>query len=453
MSNNLLCREDGTSAMAVRRRLGFAWSPGVAALLLVCLTSLAGAQQYQADPVDENAGKLKLTAEQCVKNPARFANDGAQFIEFFDKYYFPAMTRFAPGDLGQLGRMRDDLFSRFLWASTDENLQRELTEMAFKKVQPVERSSKYHPAVRYNAILILGMLDKTYATAGRPPVPLKAGTDELVLIVNYAADGKPVPPFLVVGALVGLERHAQYHDGLDRATIEAISSAASKFAAKDEPLPEVGEKVAQWMRIQAATVLANLGSPGPKREILAVLAKLIAGQSEPKMTLDGRGQVAALLKNLKYEGATVDGEVMADSLLRLAVAIADDEAKEAKAFEDTQVQAGGYGGGYGGAPRSKGRMKLDQDTQQWEYDSRILLSRLDDLKTGLSEFRAAAPADKQPVFDAVLAAIGPVVSAASSSDAVDIAVVGKVRTMATQIRTAVNPGTAPAADSDGGAVF
>ena len=201
MSNNLLCREDGTSAMAVRRRLGFAWSPGVAALLLVCLTSLAGAQQYQADPVDENAGKLKLTAEQCVKNPARFTNDGAQFIEFFDKYYFPAMTRFAPGDLAQLGRMRDDLFSRFLWASTDENLQRELTEMAFKKVQPVERSSKYHPAVRYNAILILGMLDKTYATAGRPPVPLKAGTDELVLIVNYAADGKPVPPFLVVGAL------------------------------------------------------------------------------------------------------------------------------------------------------------------------------------------------------------------------------------------------------------
>ena len=207
------------------------------------------------------------------------------------------------------------------------------------------------------------------------------------------------------------------------------------------------------MRIQAATVLANLGSPGPKGEILAVLAKLIAGQSEPKMTLDGRGQVAALLKNLKYEGATVDGKVMADSLLRLAVAIADDEAKEAKAFEDTQVQAGGYGGGYGGAPRSKGRMKLDQDTQQWKFDSRILLSRLDDLKTGLSEFRAAAPADKQPVFDAVLAAIGPVVSAASSSDAVDIAVVGKVRAMATQIRAAVNPGTAPAADSDDGAVF
>ena len=323
--------------------------------------------------------------------------------------------------------------------------------MAIDNLKPVERSSKFHPAVRYNAILIIGMLDKTYATAGRPPIPLKEATDELNLIVNYAADGKPVPPFLAVGALVGLERHSRFHEGMDRGTPEAISAAALKFAAKDEPLPEVDSNVAEWMRIQAATVLVNLGSPGPKGEVLAVLAKMIAGETEPKMSLNARGQVAALLKKMKFEGTNVDGKALADALLQLAVAIAKDEAKEAKAFEDTQMQGGGYG--YGSPARSNGRMKLSQDSQGWEYDPRILLTRLDDLKTGLNAFRPAAPADKQPVIDAVLAAIGPAIAAASSSDTVDLAVAQKIRSMATQIESAVQPGAAPAAAAEETAVF
>ena len=83
---------------------------------------------------------MKLIAEQCVKNPGRFATDRERFMEFFDKYYFPAMTRYTPEDLSQLGRMRDDLFARFLRASTDENLQTELTQMALTKMWPIAPS-------------------------------------------------------------------------------------------------------------------------------------------------------------------------------------------------------------------------------------------------------------------------------------------------------------------------
>jgi hypothetical protein len=122
------------------------------------------------------------------------------------------------------------LFSRFLWATNNEDLQRELTQMAFAKLQPVERNKgkSYHPAVRYNAILILGMLDATYPGAGAKEVPLKEATAELTLIINAAAEGKRVPPFLVVGALVGLQRHAALIGNLDRATAETIPSAALK---------------------------------------------------------------------------------------------------------------------------------------------------------------------------------------------------------------------------------
>jgi hypothetical protein len=445
MSIHQISREDRAPSVSVRRRAPIARQAGLVAILCLGCTSFAGAQQYQADPVDENAGKLKLLAEQCVKNPARFATDRAQFVEFFDKYYFPAMTRFAPSDLAQLGRNRDDLFNRFLRASTDENLQRELTQMALKKLQPVERSSKYHPAVRYNAVLIIGLLDQTYAAAGRPPVPLKEGGDELRLILNYAADGKPVPSFLVVGALVGLQRHAQLHESLDRASVEATGTVALKLATKDELLSEVEPKVEEWIRIQVASVLANLGNPGQKGEALAALARMIGGQTQPKMSLDARVQVGVLLRQMKFEGATVDGKGMADALLQLAVEIGDEEQKEAKAFEDTQLQSSGFGGSLGGA-RGKGRMKMDVETQVWEYDPRILLTRLGDLRIALSSFRAAAPADKQPIFDAVISAIGPVIAAASAADAVDLEVARKIVEMGDQIRSAVKPGSAPAAN-------
>ncbi len=68
-------RKDIAATPAVRARSPIAARAVLAALALVCLTSLAGAQQYQADPVDESAGKLKLIAEACIRNPARFATD------------------------------------------------------------------------------------------------------------------------------------------------------------------------------------------------------------------------------------------------------------------------------------------------------------------------------------------------------------------------------------------
>lgn len=456
MGTNHNRHEDNALAPSIRRPapvdgwpgMAAGWS-GLAAVLLVGLASLASAQQYSADAVDERAGKLKLTAEQCVKNPARFATDRARFEEFFDKYYFPAMTRYSPDDLAQLGRMREDLFDRFLWASTDENLQRILTDMAFKKMQPIERSSKYHPSVRYNAVLILGMLDEEYATQSRPPIPFKKATAELTLIVDYAAQGKSVPPFLVVGALVGLQRHALCHDKLGRAAVEAMSTAVLKFAVKDELLPDVNSKVAQWMRIQAATVLATLGSPGPNGEVQAALSKMLAGQTVPKMSLDGRCQIAALLPKLKYDGAKVDGQAISEAILSLAVAVADDEAEEAEAFRETQIS----GSGNVGAPRRKGRLRIDPQTMEWEYDSRILLARLRDLRTGLTTAKALAPADKQPAFDAVLAAIGPAVTAAESSDTIDLALASKVVAMAAQIHDAVKPGSTPAGAADAAQLF
>jgi hypothetical protein len=417
---------------------------------LVTLASSASAQQYQADEVDENAGKLKLTAEQCVKNPQRFSADRARFNEFFEKYYFPAMTRFSPDELGQLGRLRDDLFSRFLWATNNEDLQRELTQMAFAKLQPVERNKgkSYHPAVRYNAILILGMLDATYPSAGTKEVPLKEATAELTLIINAAAEGKRVPPFLVVGALVGLQRHAALIGNLDRATAETIPSAALKLVGTEVKFPEADAKVAEWIRLQAAEVLAKLGNPGANGEVVAAFQKMIAGETTPKMSLDGRLQAAAMLGKLKLDGAKIDAAATAHAVLELALTVAEDEAKEAKSFTDMQISSGGFGIGGAATGGKKSRVKFDPNTQEFTLDKRILLARLTDLQASLKDFKPAAPADKQPTFDAVLAAVNPVLTSAQGNET-DIGITSAVEDMAKTVREAVKPGSAaPEADNE-----
>jgi hypothetical protein len=442
------CQRDSFRSCAVRRRASNWWRFGASLFVVAVVATNSFAQQYQADDVDEAAGKLKLTAEQCVKNAQRFQQDGERFNEFFEKYYFPAMTRYSPDQLGQLGRMRDDLFNRFLWASNDEILQRELTQMAFKMLQPVERNKgkNYHPAVRYNAVLIIGMLDDKYPAPGQPQVPLKEGAAELTLIVNAAAEGKRVPPFLVVGALVGLQRHAQHIDKLDRATAEGLAAAVLKLSGKEVNLPETDTKVAEWIRVQAAMVLAKLGNPGANGEVAAAYKNMIAGETVPKMSLDGRVQVAALLQQLKLAGAKIDAKALGDALLELSVAVGDDEAKEAKAFTNLQIQSGGMGA-YGGGSGKKSRMRFDAETQEWSLDKRVLLTRLTDLRNGLNAFKSNAPADQQPTIDAVVAAISPVITLAEGSET-DIRVSGAVEQLAKNIRAAVKPGEPLPEDND-----
>ena len=138
------------------------WS-GLSALLLLCLSTLASAQQYQADAVDDKARLLGPTAQNCVKDSSRYATDKERFTEYFTKYYFPAMTRFEPNDLAELGDMRYNLFIQYLWKAENEELQSDLTDIAFNAVSRIITDKKYHPAVRYNAILIVGMLDQQYA--------------------------------------------------------------------------------------------------------------------------------------------------------------------------------------------------------------------------------------------------------------------------------------------------
>ena len=414
------------------------------------VVTTAAAQQFKTDQVDPQAKRHSGVALAVVRTPSRYAADKAKFQEYFTGYYLPEMTQDSPEALAGLGDKRFDLFRKYLWATDNEQLQRELTEIAFSAAKKIAGAANppYHPAVRYNAVLILGQLDQQYAietgASRRPPVPLPAATELLTKIVAAAADDRPVPPAVTLAALIGLERHAQYRDALAPGAAEAMTAALLKLAGHEKPIQEMDRESFDWLRLRAADILAQLGSVGPKNEVHDALLKLIADFR----SLDDRVATAALLANLKYEGAKVDGPATAEHVFKLARDLGSAEAKRAEEFQNARIGGGGFAPG-----RGEMFMPVGASGQRETFPRRHVLARLTDLRTALRAVKPVVPEDAQAKIDALLKAIQPVIAAAEDKDTGELKLAGTIHTMATAIDREAAPAEKPAAEEEAEAAF
>lgn len=433
---------------AARLRLSSTRSERIACLpallivaAVVCFPVVAAGQRYKSAPVVDRLRLDAIFAQNYARNPTNDPADKQRFDAFFTQYYFPAMTRFGPKELADLGNMRQDLFTRFLWRSQSEQLQRDLTQKAYAAMWTIVKDRAYHPAVQYNAILVIGLLDAQYAidvgADTRPPKPLPEANKALVTVAEAAADGKPVPPQLVVGALIGLERHAKYHESLSPEAVAAMSATAQKLLELETPLPNVDHDVAAWTKLRAASVLAELGAVGTDNNVHLAFMKLASDNSS---TLDDRCLAAALLRKLDYDGVQLDGKTTVEPLVQLAVAVGDSEGKRAKQFQDARMSTGGVS-------RRGGRgFRSSTNPDELAYDRRPLLSRLIDLRRGLGAVKDAVPADQQQRIETLLTEIRTIVNSANDKDTIDLRLVTEVQDMASQIRAVSQSGAADATD-------
>ncbi len=418
------------------------------ALVATIFSTSAAAQQYKIDQADEKALRSSQAALLCARGAPYTDAERVKVEEYFNKGFFPDMTRYEPAALGKLGDKRDRvLFRSYLWATSNQQLQSDITKWAFDAMKRMA-SPGYHPAVRYNAVLIIGMLDQEYAieagTNRRPPKPLPEANGFLVKIVNAGAAGsKVVPPVLVAGSLVGLERHARFREGLPRESVEAMTGAVLKMVTQDKPTMDMDRDVHAWMRLKAAGVLAQLGSVGTNNQVHDALVKMISDSR----SIDDRCATAALLAKIKYEGAKIDGPAATEKMLALARDVAAAEAKRAEDFRDRRFTGGGGGISmeremYRGRSDEGGSAFVGEELD--EYPRRHVLARLIGLKTGFETLKPVVPADAQTKFDAIIAALDPAIEAAANKDTVSLNVARAVVTMAGAIQ-AIAGGTTPAA--------
>jgi hypothetical protein len=336
-----------------------------AVILLAAQPSVFG-QGYKHIPPSLNNAEQRALAPKVgtALNAASLGAEQTKIVDdYFKKYYFPMMTSTSPAALGQLAEMRKNLFVRYLDRAGSAATFDYLNSLTFNAMVAVAIGD-FHPAVRYNAALVLGQLgDKSLKlSGGAAPKPLAKGTDALLkLLESEEFKGVAVPSSVRVAALVGLERHTRL--GLDPQLADRVRKATLTIALRPDAPADVNDNVYGWMRAQAVQALANLEAKGLTKPTADALAKLLVDE---KIDLDRRCDMARAVTAPMLAGAQgVDAAALVTALGQLADQSLADEVEPAEKYQEEIVSdpsamampgrgggefggGRGYGGGRGG---------------------------------------------------------------------------------------------------------
>ncbi len=282
----------------------------------VLARSLAAQETYKSDPLDpafvlpdatkfdktKKDQKLELTnlekgvkaarstSQEIADNVLRGTADLNSARSEFDRYYkgwlFPSMTQIDDESLSKLGDLRDELLGQIRETPNDSAIRKHmLDELVLPYFTQVVSDSGYHPAVRLNAVLIIGNLNRRDGSRNvEPSLPMDASLRILVNLAN-AAD---TPPYLKIGALSGILRHAIIDGQMKTPVLEnalreqAIQLAISVLDAT--PSGADGTTLTDeqyWMKRQAAQILGKFRVPGADGKAVASLRKILDDQTAP----------------------------------------------------------------------------------------------------------------------------------------------------------------------------
>ena len=276
------------------------------------------------------------------------------FSDYYSKYVFARMT--SVKNLSTVAKLRDEFFEDFgKCAKSPEitaHLNKLTTAVMFAIVngprlavaqgkekivvrvgtqirgldgQPVNippgteykpMDKDFHPAAKYNAILILGRLNSEAARAGKPAKPY---SDVRLPLIQKIAEPSDVPIYLRVAALIGIARHIK--DGpaagveLDAGTQALTAAAMLKIIAEQ---PTLGQEAGYlWLQKQAVDILGAMQFLGNNGSVVEQLTAVIA---DPKRPLDLKFSVCDALGQFKLPAPPKNGtKQLVDQLAMLAV--------------------------------------------------------------------------------------------------------------------------------------
>ncbi|TWT46682.1 hypothetical protein [Botrimarina hoheduenensis] len=408
----------------------------LAAAVMTALSSVALCQDYQGDDFDKSLSSRGSLYRSYVKDGRGSDDQDTAFRLYITKYYLPAMTQPSPEALEDLGKLRSDLFSRFLWPARPA-IQSWITGEAFNWAKQVATSSRYHPAVQYNAVYLMGLLDERYASDNQPqPAPLPAANDELNRYTRLAVTNERVPRRLLAGALVGLERHTRYLANLpEKNQTETLKTLVGLLRAKSLP-GDYEKPVLGWIYVTAAEALGNTGQAGPKGAFFQAIAGRVG---DKKLLMEDRAELASKLKLLSASRVDLDAQVAdrtTNDVRELALAIAVSEAKIAEEFEDLGLGGGGRLGVLGLGRDNKER-RFREGEEGIELIREDLLALLMNLQDGLEATAAVAAESDAASLKMINEALSEAIRLTRDKDQIDLNVADGIKKMAAKVKSAV----------------
>lgn len=394
---------------------------GLIAVAIVLVATPTFAQQYQSDPIESKLSLKGVLAQRYAKTGQ---GDAQEFKDYVEKFFFPTMTQSTPEGLADLQKMQDLLFKQYL-AGVPAATQKYMHEQALEFSKRVV-VGRYHPSVRYNALLILGKLNDKYPAGGEDPVPAAKATDLLCKLTETAISNPRMPNYLLVGALLGLERHATYSSQLPGAQKKALMVTLNKVLTTDKLEGDFTPEVREWVYTRAASAVASTKNPG----FVHGIAKRVADDT---LSLETRAAILAEFAKIDAKAGENYGPVIAKAAIALAADIGKEEAEIATKFDDMQIQAGvGFIGARGKLSR---RVTTSLDGGPKLYREGIL-ALFNDLQKGVAAAEAISPEDQKPALTAINQAVTNVVSKTADKGSIDLDVTEAIKQMASAVEEA-----------------
>jgi hypothetical protein len=211
----------------------------------------------------------------------------------------------------------------------------------------------YHPALRYNAILLIGELnEREPATVGakRPAQPWLA---VLPVLLDNASEPRQIDP-VRVAALIGIRRHSQAN--LPAAAKVQIVDRLRPFLTAQPPANRSPEGHA-WMQRLVIEILGNVGTVGQANVVVTDLNNILVDTSKPLSLRCAAARALGKLRDLDAStltGLSLTPQQLAGQMGAVAVEACRIEIewlKEQmeKRIAQLEAAAGGGPGAVGGA--------------------------------------------------------------------------------------------------------
>jgi hypothetical protein len=271
--------------------------------------------------------KVKARIRSIMMDQTPLAGLEVYFDSYFTRYYFPMMTQVTDESLRSLPEERAR-FLRDLENARNAEVHARLVGLALDQLVPLVQDN-YHPAVRYNAMLLISSLNDQEAVrfGGSPRLPEPMMRALPTILAEYKRPENT--DAIKIAALIGLSRHLEWdaHRPQGAVTIPAalrteVMNELLALAQAKEPPTDRDPEGHNWFRRRAIEALGLASFNKADQPVVDVLDKMLRDTAEPVAV---RCTAAAALGRMNYQATTVNALETTKELGYLALVACDVE--------------------------------------------------------------------------------------------------------------------------------
>ena len=298
---------------------------------------------------------------QVLAGSQPFSENRTRLDNYYKYSLFANFSQTHDAALSELPEDRNRLFRDHLERATGQ-VHDYLRDLVFDQMQTFVKDN-YHPAVRFNAMLVISHLNDVEASRvgadKRTPEPMQRALGFIYSQFKNPDNSDAIR----VAALIGLVRHLEWDNYrgpvgdpqpvITPAQRTAIVRELLALARQTDPPEGRSASGHEWLRRRAIEGLTHVASVKPDADIAAAMEELLKDEREP---LAIRCAAATAIGQLAYQGPVKPNpKPTADELGYVALLACHKELTRVENMNKQEVErlarmqgGGSYGGSYGG---------------------------------------------------------------------------------------------------------